>query len=142
MAKGLLSLLISGVLGFGIGKGLAILLRAAEINRDSASIAGFALGFLTFLTALAYLPLWLAPGEYADPRPSGVEGKLQTAELRFAIVFALVGGFSMFGMTASRPMAIGSALCFAGIGAWLGFDLKRRVQRLRARSRDDVLRQR
>jgi hypothetical protein len=88
---------------------------------------------------LAYLPLWLAPEEFTEPRPSGVEGNLQTAELRFAMVFALVGGFSTFEITASSPLAIASALCFAGVGAWLGVDLKRRVHRLRARSRDDAL---
>jgi hypothetical protein len=138
MAKGLLSLLISGVAGIGLGKGLALLLRAAEIDRDAASIAGFAIGFLTFLTLLVYLPLWLAPEEFTEPRPSGVEGKLQTAELRMAMAFALVGGLSAFGMTASLTTAISCALCFVGIGAWLGVGLKRRVQRLRVRSRDDT----
>lgn len=139
IAKGLLTLLVSALLGLALGKGLTTFLEVVANNGKTASLVGFAFGFLAFITALAYLPLWLDPAEYAHPRTGGFEGKLQTAALRFAMVFAIVGGLCTYGITNSRPTAIGAALGFAFVGALLGVDLKRRVQRLRAKPHYDEL---
>jgi hypothetical protein len=132
-------LFLGVALGVGFGKGLTSLLQVVAGDDKSTSLVGFAFGLLSFIVALAYLPLWLDPGEYVQPRSGRIDGKIQTAELRFAMVFALVGGVTTYAISNSRPVSFGVALGLALVGACVGVDFKRRVHRLRTRPQEDAL---
>ncbi len=142
--KSCLLLIGSVVVGFGIGLGVTVILCAITGNNDLASAIGTGVWLISVLTILAYTSLWFAePYEIANPsRPSTTiqkwraqkaDNKLQTAELRMGFVFAMIGGGMASIAKGSNLVITIVAICCAGVGGLIGFDVKRRVLRLRKR---------
>jgi len=131
----------------GLGVGLAVIgiLRAVTGNDDLSTAIGTGVWLLTIPTILVYASLWFTPPEeIANPpqprttiqrwRATKAENKLQAAELRMGFVFALIGGATAAMANGSNlVITIVTVLC-AITGGLIGFDVKRRVRRIRERS--------
>ncbi len=137
-------LVIPGAFGGGLATGLLVsgTLNYLTANQQLAQSVGAGVGFISSLLLFMYGPLWIGDPESVLPPPKStsllqqwrdakVESKLQSAEIRCGIVFALIGGVSASGANASNSLiyivVIGSSM----LGGLAGYDLKRRVVRLR-----------
>jgi hypothetical protein len=143
--KGLFIFFGSIAVGFGIGQGVAGVLRITTGDNDLALKIGTGAWILSAMVLFLYGGLWLCGAdEIANPqnpaskfgrlRAAKAEGKLQTAELRVGFVFVMIGAATASMITRSYWMiAIVSILCGA-VGGWVGYDVKRRVRGIRERS--------
>jgi hypothetical protein len=142
--KGCLLLVGSIVGGLGVGLAVMAILRAVTGNDDLSAAIGTGAWLLAVSLIFVYASLWsTAPEEIACPpeprttiqrwRAAKAKNKLREAELRMGIVFALIGG-----ATAARANGSNLVIAIAAIGcgiagALIGFDVKRRVRRIRKR---------
>jgi hypothetical protein len=127
--------------GLLVGVTTISVLHAATGNEDLSCALGTGVCLVCTLLMVAYGPLWVyAPEEIAaNPlststiRNEKAEHKYQTAELRMGFVFALVGG--TIAKIANGPAWV-IAVAVVGhavFGGLIGFDIKRRVKRIRER---------
>ena len=144
-------LLLPGAIigGFVIGLAVTTVLDAFTGNNDLSSAIGTGAWFLCTMLILAYGSLWLSdPEDIAIPsastltirrwRDTKAEGKLQTAELRMGFVFALIGGATAEMANGSNMVITIVAICCALFGGLVGFDVKRRVRRMRKQLATDI----
>lgn len=144
MMKGCLLFVGSIVVGLGIGLGVTVILRAITGDNDLASAIGTGVWLLLVPTILVYASLWFTdPEEIANPpkpqttvqgwRAQKAENKLQAAELRMGFVFAMIGGATAAIANGSNLVITIVTICCAIAGGLIGFDVKRRVHRIRER---------
>jgi hypothetical protein len=124
---------------FGAGQVVIEALRAAGVGERLGNSIGTAVWLFSFLTLIAYSPLWLDREKTAsqiNPRSMShrerrAESKLRTLELRMGGAYGLLAG--TFASVANGPDVIvwAFAILCALIGGCLGYDIKRRVRRLR-----------
>jgi hypothetical protein len=150
--KGCLLFIGSIVGGFGVGLAVTVILRAIAADDDLSSVIGTGVSLLSVPTILVYGSLWFTdPEEIANPpkprttvqgwRAAKAESKLQAAELRMGFVFAMIGGATASIAKGTNLVITIVTICCAIAGALIGFDVKRRVRRIRvqfaARTSDD-----
>jgi hypothetical protein len=131
--------------GLVVGRSVAAVIEAATGDRQLATAVGVGVWLLGAVVGMAYGGLWLGGSEMlpirTKPRSlwgrlwaAKTEGKLQTAELRFACVFAIIIG-TLASQAQARPwVAATVAVSFAVVGGFIGRDFKRRVLKQRAES--------
>lgn len=130
--------------GLGIGVGVTVILRAVTGNDNLATTVGAGVWILSVMLILVYGSLAFSePEEIADPpRPkttiqrwhaTKAENKLRAAELRCGFVFAVIGGVIAAMANGSNVVITIVTICCAAIGGLVGFDIKRRVRRIRER---------
>jgi hypothetical protein len=122
--------LVTGVIVFSA-------LRAITGGNQSAIRLGFGIGVLSALTVLGYGTLCQ---ERACRRPANcrsqpvwsakAEHKMQTAEFRFALVFGVVAYLFTESALSTAGVVVAVSCCTLA-GACLGYDIKRRVRRIR-----------
>jgi membrane protein DedA with SNARE-associated domain len=128
--------IVSGLLAGTVG--YTVILVMTDDARSSIRL-GFGIGVLFGLAILGYGNLW----EERSRRPEvewGLrprwgtkrEGKLQTAEVRAAFAFGVVAYFSTETTLPTTGVVLAVTSC-ALAGAFLGYDIKRRVGRIRQR---------
>ena len=146
--------MIGSFVGGFVGGMVAIMvLDAITGNEDLAAVIGTGVWILLSVTFLVYGSLLFAdPEEIVNPpkpkttiqgwRAAKAESKLQAAELRMGIVFAMIGGGTASAAKGSDLVVAIVAICCAIVGGLIGFDVKRRVRRIReqcaARTSGDV----
>ncbi len=140
--KGCLLIVGSAVGGLAVGLPVIVILRAVTGNGNLAVSIGTGVWLLTCSTLLAYGALLLT--DLTDPekpktasqrrRFEKAQGQLQTAELRMAFVFGLIGGVTANLAQASDVTIAIVAVCCAVAGGIIGYDVKRRVRRIRESS--------
>ena len=131
-------LLFAVAIAFGLALGLVVTATLELVTGDLnlSSIIGTGVWLLSTFTILAYGGLWL--GDSDDFRHPAVgwraqrrESKLRTAEIRMGFAFGMIGG--ALAWHAKGPMAVTvlvTAAC-AILGGLIGYDVKRRVRRIR-----------
>ena len=140
--KGCLLLIGSFVVGLGIGLGVAVALRAITGDNDLASAIGMGVWLISVPTILVYASLWFTdPYEIANPpqpsttvqkwRAQKAESKLQAAEFRMGFIFAMIGGATAGIAQGSNLVVTIVTICCAVVGGLVGFDVKRRILRIR-----------
>ncbi len=140
--KGCLLFIGAIVGGLGIGLAVTAILRAITVDHDLASTIGTGVWLLSAPTILVYASLWFTdPEEIANPprpkttiqgwRAAKAENKMQAAELRMGIVFVLIGGTTAAMANGSNLVITIVTICCAVVGGLIGFDVKRRVHRIR-----------
>ena len=142
-------LLFAGAIigGFVIGLAVTAVLGAITGNIDLSSAIGTGAWLLSTILILVYGSLWLSnPEDIAIPseststsqrwRDRKAEGKLQTAELRMGFVFAVIGGTMAEIANGSNMVTTIVAICCALLGGLVGFDVKRRLRRMRKQIAD------
>ena len=138
-ALGLLVLLGTLLLGLAIGIGLYFALAALASNDELAQSIGLGAWWLSAIVLFAYANLWLdpfrrrGPAEGANLRSSSAARlrderlKAQTAEIRGAVLFAMIGGLMV--RSQSPFIIIAVALACGFLGWFFGADYKRRMNR-------------
>lgn len=137
-------LVVPAALGGGLTMGLLIsgTLNALTGNQQLANSVGAGVGFLSSLLLFMYGPLWFGDPESILPRVKSTsllrqwrdaksESKLQAAELRCGMVFALIGGVMAAGASASDLLICIVTLGCSMLGGLAGYDFKHRVMRRR-----------
>jgi hypothetical protein len=144
MVKGCLLSIGSIVGGLGIGLAVTAFLRAVTGDHGLSCAIGIGILLLSVPTIHAYASLWFTdPEEIANPpkprttiqgwRAAKAENKLQSAEIRMGFVFAMIGGAAASIAKGSNLVITIVTICCAIAGGLIGFDLKRRVRRIRER---------
>lgn len=128
------------VIGAGLVWGTATAADLDVADRDLLWAVAIGAGVLSFMAVLPYMSL-RAVAEPPEPRSEEerqqaleTEHDLQTAELQMGLVFALVGGMMAAGANSPVWMVAAIAIYCASVGGLIGFDVKRRVRRIRAKS--------
>lgn len=131
--------------GLAIGLSVAAVLRIVTGDKDLSSTIGTGTWLLSASLIVIYGSLLFTdPDKIANrPTPKSIilkwqatrsENKLQTAELRIGFVFALISGMTAKRAHGSEIVIVIVTICFAAIGGFIGFDVKRRVRRIREQS--------
>jgi hypothetical protein len=137
--KGCLLFVAAFIGCFGAGQVVIEVLRAGGVDEPLGSSIGTAVWLFSFLTLIAYSPLWMDWEKTASqinprsltPRERRAESKLQTAEFRMGAVFGLLGGAFASVANGSDMVVWTIAILCALVGGCMGYDIKRRVRRLR-----------
>ncbi len=114
---------------------------------DLSTAIGTGVWLLSIFTILPYGSLWLSDPEDLLERPPSTsitqrwrdaraESKLQAAELRMGFVYAMIGGATTAMAGASKWVTVAAAIFCAALGGLLGYDIKRRVRRMRRQSNE------
>ncbi|MGE3780421.1 MAG: hypothetical protein AB7F89_24750 [Pirellulaceae bacterium] len=138
-------LVIGAIVGsFCLGIIVNVVVLLVTNNGDVSSAAGMAVWFWSLVLLISYGSLWITdPDTITNPpaptstiqrwRAEKAESKLQSAELRIGLVFAAIGGMAVHFGKGPRLLMIAVAIGAGVIGGFCGFDLKRRVRRIRER---------
>jgi hypothetical protein len=137
-------LLFPGAIIGGLVFGLAVtgILHAITDDDDLSTAIGTGAWLLCVMLIMVYGSLWLSdPEDIAGPsestltiqrwRNAKAESKLQAAELRMGFVFAMIGGATAAMVNGSHVVIAIVAICSAVLGGLIGFDVRRRVGRIR-----------
>ncbi|MBN1591289.1 MAG: hypothetical protein JW888_17385 [Pirellulales bacterium] len=142
--KGLVLFVVAFGGGLYVGKAVILVLCACNVDRDLSTTIGVAVWLFGAVVFMSYGSLWWStPEELAERqmtasplqhrRQRRAESKLQTAELRMGFVFAMLGGAATSTRTDSTWIVLAVAAVCAAFGATIGYDLKRRVRKIRDR---------
>ena len=137
-------LVVPTAVGGGLAAGLLIsgILNALTGDQQLANSIGAGVGLLSSILLFMYTQLWFGDADSILPRPKSTsllqqwrdakaESKLQAAELRCGIVFALIGGVTAAGANASDLLVSITTLGCSILGGLAGYDFKHRVLRRR-----------
>jgi hypothetical protein len=133
--KGCAIFLASIVAGLAIG--LTVGAIVWSITGDDEIGGGVGTGFCGISTFVihAYASVWIAASggfstdEIARSKDR-FQRKLQTAEIRYAFVFALIGGAMAEIVGAPWYLAVAVGAPLVVLGGFIGFDIKRRYKRI------------
>ena len=140
--KGCLLLFGAIASGFLLGQLVRAVLTAITGDDDLSTAIGTGVWLLSTMTVLPYGSLWFSDPEEIMERPPSTstiqqwrdakaESKLQGAELRMGFVFAMLGGATAAMAGAPKWVTAIATIFCAALGGLMGYDIKRRVQRIR-----------
>src|SRR5947208_16675152 len=92
MALGFVVLLGTFLVGLAIGIGVYFALQAFTGNTDLAQSIGMGVWWLSAIVLFAYANVWLDPFRRSRAGDHRAGSKVQTAEIRGAVLFAMIGG--------------------------------------------------
>lgn len=121
------------IAGLGIGSAVTGILWSITGDDKLASAAGTGFWLISSFIIHAYVSVWIAsvggfnPSEIARSKDR-FQRKLQTAEIRYAFVFGLIGGAmtQIVGAPWYLAVAVGAPLVI--LGGFIGYDIKRRYK--------------
>lgn len=129
LALGFAVMLGTLLVGLAIGAGVYFALAALTGNTDLSQSIGVGVWWLSAIVLFAYANAWLDPfgRQAAAARQRQPGAKAQTAEIRAAALFAMIGGLMMRSQSAVVIVAV--AVMFGLAGWFFGADYKRRMNR-------------
>ena len=132
--KGCAILLGSFVMGLGIGLAVTAIAWTITGNDKIASAIGTLFWLISSFIIHAYASVWVVSvggiGAANDRSNERTRGKLQTAELRYAFAFGAIGAAMSQVIGAPWYLAVVVSGLLAMLGAFVGFDIKRRYKRI------------
>jgi hypothetical protein len=133
--KGLAIFLGSIVAGLAIGLAVGALVWSITGDDKIGSAVGTGFWLISAFIIHAYTSVWVASlggfntDEIARSKDR-FQRKLQTAEIRYAFVFALIGGAMTQSVGAPWYLAVAVGTPLVILGAFVGYDIKRRYKRI------------